>query len=77
MTWLLVRLGAVLLAVYVGWTLLRAYALPLFLLCAAIVGWRLWRTAASLPDRSCPPAPRLSGDLRPVTSTDVVHREKY
>lgn len=51
MTWLLVRLGAILLVVYVGWTLLRTYALTLFLLCAVVAGWRLWRTAATLPDR--------------------------
>lgn len=46
----LIRLGVVPLAVYVGWTLLNAYALPLFLMCAAVAGWRLWHTAASLPD---------------------------
>jgi stage V sporulation protein K len=50
LTGALIRLGIALLAVYVGWTLLNAYALPLFLMCGAVVGWRLWRTAAALPD---------------------------
>ena len=67
MTWLLVRLGAVLLAVYVGWTLLRTYALTLFLLCAAVAGWRLWRTAAALPDRSRTFGQRPPGADRPGT----------
>ena len=50
LTGALIRLGIALLAVYVGWTLLNAYALPLFLMCGAVAGWRLWRTAAALPD---------------------------
>jgi len=45
----LIRLGVVLLAAYVGWTLLNTYALTLFLLCGAVAGWRLWRTAAIPP----------------------------
>jgi hypothetical protein len=50
LTGALLRLGIALLVVYVGWTLLNAYALPLFLMCGAVAGWRLWRTAAALPD---------------------------
>ena len=65
MTWLLVRLGAVLLAVYVGWKLLNTYALTLFLLCAAVAGWRLWRTAATLPDRNRAFGPRHNSGRPP------------
>ena len=46
----LLRLGIALLAVYVGWTLLNAYAGTLLLMCAAVAGWRLWRIAAFMPD---------------------------
>jgi stage V sporulation protein K len=46
----LIQLGAVLLALYVGWTLLNAYAFPLFVMCAAVAAWRLWRTSAALSD---------------------------
>ncbi len=64
----LVQLGVMLLAAYVGWTLLNLYAGTLFLLCIAVAGWRLWRTAAGLSshssglsrprmDRPGPPAP--------------------
>jgi len=42
----LFRLGATLIAAWVGWTLLNAYAGTLFLLSASVAGWRLWRTAA-------------------------------
>ncbi len=45
----LLRLGGVLIAAYVGWTLLNAYAGTVFLLCTAVAGWRLWRTAATVP----------------------------
>jgi len=45
----LLRLGAILIAAYVGWTLLNAYAGTVFLLCTAVAGWRLWRTAAAVP----------------------------
>ena len=43
----LLRLAAVLLAAYVGWTLLNTYAGTLLLLCAAVATWRLWRVAAA------------------------------
>ncbi len=46
----LLRLGGTLLALYVGWSLLNAYALPAFLLFTALAGWRLLRAAATLPD---------------------------
>ena len=47
----LVRLAVGLLVASVAWTLLRAYAGSLFLLCAAVALWRLWRTAAVLTNR--------------------------
>ncbi len=62
----LLRLGATLLAAYVGWTLLNAYAGTLFLLCAAVAGWRLWRTAAPMPgQRSIPSRTVWPGANRP------------
>ena len=66
----LIRLGVLLLAVYIGWTLLNAFALPLFLLCAFVAGWRLWLTAASLPDpargfRNGQDRPRQTGQGQP------------
>jgi len=47
----LFRLGATLLAAWVGWTLLNAYAGTLFLLSASVAGWRLWRAAVKVPER--------------------------
>ncbi len=46
----LLRLGGTLLALYVGWSLLNAYALPAFLVFTALAGWRLLRAMATLPD---------------------------
>ncbi len=47
----LIRLIAILVAAYIGWTLLNAYAGILFLLCSGVAGWRLWHTAAAQPQR--------------------------
>ncbi len=43
------RLLAILAAAIVGWALLTAYAGSIFLACAAIAFWRLWRAAAGVP----------------------------
>ena len=56
----LFRLGVTLIAAWVGWTLLNAYAGTLFLLSAAVAGWRLWRTAATMPGQRS-----LGGTVRP------------
>ena len=40
------RIVVLLIVFFVGWALLDAYAGTLFVLCAAVVGWRLWRVAA-------------------------------
>ena len=56
----LFRLGATLIAAWVGWTLLNAYAGTLFLLSAGVAGWRLWRTAATMPGQRI-----LGGAVRP------------
>ena len=61
----LIRLGVTLLAAYVGWTLLNAYAGTLFLLCATIAGWRLWRTAATMPGQRSPGGTVQPGVNRP------------
>ena len=63
MQWSLFRVLVALVAAYVGWTLLSAYASTLFLLCAAVAGWRLWRTAAALPGQRSP----YGGQQRPGT----------
>jgi len=52
----LLRLGVTLFAAYIGWTLLNAYAGTLFLLCAAVAGWRLWRTTATMPGQRSSPS---------------------
>ena len=78
----LIRLGAALLAVYIGWKLLNAYAGTLFLLCAAVASWRLWRVSATLPaaydfsraNRGPAPNPKL-GDAR-APAPPVVRRSR-
>ncbi len=70
----LLRLGVMLFAAYVGWTLLNAYAGTLFLLCTAVAGWRLWRTTATmLGGRSSPstiirPGANRPGNPAPLSS---------
>jgi hypothetical protein len=83
----LVQLGVMLLAAYVGWTLLNLYAGTLFLLCTAVAGWRLWRTAAALSshrsgfsrprtDRpaSPPPRPNEQTEVSPAPAIAPVAR---
>ena len=62
----LIRLGVTLLAAYVGWTLLNAYAGTLFLLSATVAGWRLWRTAATMPGQRSPGSTVRPGANRPA-----------
>ena len=62
----LIRLGATLIAAWVGWTLLNAYAGTLFLLSASVAGWRLWRTAATMPGQRSPGGTVRSGANRPA-----------
>ncbi len=62
----LVQLGVMLLAAYVGWTLLNLYAGTLFVLCTAVASWRLWRTAAALSShRSGLSRPRMDRPASP------------
>ena len=61
----LFRLGATLIAAWVGWTLLNAYAGTLFLLCASVAGWRLWRTAATMSGQRSPGGTVRPGANRP------------
>jgi len=61
----LIRLGVTLVAAYIGWTLLNAYAGTLFLLCASVAGWRLWRTAATMPGQRSPGGTVRPGANRP------------
>jgi stage V sporulation protein K len=58
----LIRLIAILVAAYIGWTLLSAYAGILFLLCSGVAGWRLWHFAAAQPGRHVTNQPRPSAD---------------
>jgi len=59
----LLRLGGILVAAYVGWTLLNAYAGTVFLLCTAVAGWRLWRTATAVPGQRGIAGPAGAGRL--------------
>ena len=43
------RLLAILAAAIIGWALLTAYAGSIFLACAVIAAWRLWRVVAGAP----------------------------
>ncbi len=45
MQWSLFRVLGVLVAAYIAWALLTDFAGTLFLACASVAGWRLWRTA--------------------------------
>ena len=73
------RIIASLIVFFVGWALLDTYAGILFVLCAAVAGWRLWRVAA-LPGQPIafgnptvrPPA--RSGDASPAPSVAPVAR---
>ena len=80
----LIRLGATLLAVYIGWKLLNAYAGTLFLLCAAVASWRLWRISAALSgprdlprDANRGPAPNpKTSDTRSPSDAPIVRRSR-
>ncbi len=73
----LLRLGTALIAAWAGWALLSGYAGTLFLLFASVAGWRLWRTAATMPSQrssggtirssnlSAPPPPRQDQPAAP------------
>ena len=52
MQWSLFRVLGVLMAAYVAWALLTDFAGTLFLACASVAGWRLWRTA--MPGQRAP-----------------------
>ena len=54
----LLRVLGVLVAAYTAWALLTDFAGTLFLLCAAVAAWRLWRTAMAGPGQSWPGASR-------------------
>ncbi len=56
--WSLLRVLGVLVAAYVAWALLTDFAGTLFLLCTAVAGWRLWRTAMIGPGQRRPSASR-------------------
>ncbi len=49
MQWSLLRVIGALVAAYTAWALLNDFAGTLFLICAAVAGWRLWRTAMAVP----------------------------
>src|ERR1700712_3132124 len=60
MPWTVLRLLGILMAASIVWSLFTQYAGILFLLCAAVAGWRLWLAAPGLP-RQRPGAGRLPG----------------
>ena len=51
MPWTVLRLLGVLMAASIVWSLFTQYAGVLFLLCAAVAGWRLWLASPGLPRR--------------------------
>lgn len=60
MQWSLFRILGVLAGAWIVWSLLNQFAGPLFLLCAAVAAWRLWRADQALPDQrrsAMPPRP--------------------
>ncbi len=66
---MLVRVGGTLLALYVGWSLLNAYALPAFLVCTAVAGWRLLRASANLSVTGTGRGPRSDTNRPPPPET--------
>jgi hypothetical protein len=51
MPWTVLRLLGVLMAASIVWSLFTQYAGVLFVLCAAVAGWRLWLASPGLPRR--------------------------
>src|ERR1700710_2735151 len=49
MPWTVLRLLGVLMAASIVWSLFTQYAGVLFLLCAAVAGWRLWLASPGSP----------------------------
>ena len=79
--WLVIALVAI-----AGWTLLAQYAGSIFLGCAAVASWRLWRVAAGapMPVRATPragqpgrqePDARGAVPVRPPRSLDLAMAE--
>ena len=62
MQWSLFRILGVLMGAWVVWSLLNDFAGPLFLLCAAVAAWRLWRADQAMPDRRRPAMPPRPAD---------------
>ena len=63
MQWSLFRVLGVLMATYVAWALLTDFAGTLFLACASVAGWRLWRTA-------------MPGQRRPVFNRPLLPKSR-
>ena len=61
MQWSLFRILVILIGAWVVWSLLNQFAGVLFLICAAVAGWRLWLTGLAVTGQrsgiSRPPAP--------------------
>lgn len=49
MRWSLPRIIGILVGVGIVWSLLNQFAGILFLLCAAVAGWRVWLTTSGVP----------------------------
>ena len=83
MQWSLFRVLGVLAGAWIVWSLLNQFAGILFLLCAAVGGWRLWQAAAAMPgqhrpavNRPPPPRPRqqVPEDPSPAPAVAPVSR---
>ncbi len=81
MQWSLFRILVILIGAWVVWSLLNQFAGVLFLICAAVAGWRLWLNTSGVPGQrssiSRPPAsPRRQDrdDDSPAPSVAPVSR---
>ncbi|MBN8904532.1 MAG: hypothetical protein BGO51_10170 [Rhodospirillales bacterium 69-11] len=62
MQWSVFRVLGVLAGAAIVWSLLNQFAGSLFLLCAAVAAWRLWRADRAMPGQRRPPMPRRPAD---------------
>ena len=71
MQWSLFRVPGVLAGAAIVWSLLNQFAGPLFLLCAAVAAWRLWRADQAMSGQRRPTMPhRQAGRLRQGQNED-------
>jgi SpoVK/Ycf46/Vps4 family AAA+-type ATPase len=70
MQWSLFRVLGVLAGAAIVWSLLNQFAGPLFLLCAAVAAWRLWRADRAMSGHRRPTMPPRPVDRRQGQNDD-------